>query len=244
MTAVESQYLDGEYFSKNPSFHVEDSPWKASQILRMLQEQGIQPQRVAEVGCGAGEIIVQMARHLPSAEFHGYEISPQGFALCKTREQQRIQYFHCDILEGAGDAYDLVLCIDVFEHIEDYFKFLRNLRRTGKTFIFHIPLDMNVRQVLRSEAMLNARRQVGHIHYFSKATAIATLEDCGYKVKSSFYTRRGPRRKTLFSSAMQIPRDVLMWLTPDKAAALLGGYSLLVHAVPSEQPSPVALQIQ
>jgi hypothetical protein len=30
--ANSNQYLSGEYQAKNPTFHVEDSPWKAEQI--------------------------------------------------------------------------------------------------------------------------------------------------------------------------------------------------------------------
>ena len=72
---ITAQYLTGEYQEKNPSFHVEDSPWKARQIQKMLDAQGISPRRVAEVGCGAGEILAQLARLYPDAKFDGFEIS-------------------------------------------------------------------------------------------------------------------------------------------------------------------------
>jgi len=36
-------YLDGEYLSKNPRWHVEESPWKAKQVLRMLRQNDLVP---------------------------------------------------------------------------------------------------------------------------------------------------------------------------------------------------------
>src|SRR5437879_533369 len=151
---ITAQYLTGEYREKNPSFHVEDSPWKARQIQKMLDSQGISTGRVAEVGCGAGEILVQLSKLYPEAKFDGFEISPQGFALCRQRESDRTKFYNSDFCESVAPAYDIVLCIDVFEHVEDCFGFLRAIRRRGNAFIFHIPLDMNVQMVLRSSPIL------------------------------------------------------------------------------------------
>ena len=73
---ITKEYVDGEYFEKNPSFHAEDSPWKAQQILKGIERCALSPSSIAEVGCGAGEILVQLAEQMPSATFTGYEPSP------------------------------------------------------------------------------------------------------------------------------------------------------------------------
>ena len=49
-------YLDGTYLEHKPTWHVEDSPWKAKQIHTILSKNNIKPNTVCEVGCGAGEI--------------------------------------------------------------------------------------------------------------------------------------------------------------------------------------------
>ena len=119
--------------------------------------------------------MVQLSKRYPESKFDGFEISPQGFALCKERESDRIKFFNGNFCAAEVPLYDVVLCIDVFEHIEDYFSFLRGIREKGKAFIFHIPLDMNVQMVWRSSPILMVRSTVGHLHYFSKETALATL---------------------------------------------------------------------
>lgn len=59
-----SLYLDGRYLIKNPAWLVEESAWKAMQILRMLRRNRISPSNVWEVGCGAGEVLKQIQPQL------------------------------------------------------------------------------------------------------------------------------------------------------------------------------------
>ena len=58
-------YTSGEYAAKNPTYHVEDSAWKAHQILKIIQRNNLQPLSICEVGCGAGEILRQLQSNLP-----------------------------------------------------------------------------------------------------------------------------------------------------------------------------------
>jgi hypothetical protein len=73
---------------------------------------------------------------------------------------------------------------------------------------------------------------VGHIHYFTKETALATLSDCGYKVIDYFYTSGSNdlSGNGLRSKLIKIPRKVLYSINKDIAVRLLGGFSLLVLA--------------
>jgi hypothetical protein len=42
----ENIYQDGQYFETNQSWHIEDSPWKANQILKMLSQNNLMPKTV------------------------------------------------------------------------------------------------------------------------------------------------------------------------------------------------------
>ena len=53
---MSSRYEDGRYAAANPTWHEEDSPWKAGRIASLLARHGLLPATmatVAEVGCGA-----------------------------------------------------------------------------------------------------------------------------------------------------------------------------------------------
>jgi len=230
---MESIYTDGTYLRNNPDWHVDDSPWKAKHVARMLDRHGIVPQTVCEIGCGAGEILRSLSTHLePSTRFFGYEISPNAYKICSQKANERFTFKLANLLDETNVRFDLVMAMDVFEHVEDYFGFLRKLRDKAQYKIFHIPLELSAQEVLRGKPLLNARRNVGHIHHFSKETALATLEDCGYTVLDHFYTSGRTDLGGLGwkSQLMRLPRQALYKVNQDAAVRTLGGYSLLVLA--------------
>ncbi len=61
--ASEELYKDGRYLELNPTWHVEDSPWKAKQIFEIIHRNRLQPKSICEIGCGAGDE-GNRARHL------------------------------------------------------------------------------------------------------------------------------------------------------------------------------------
>jgi hypothetical protein len=226
-------YDDGTYHENNPTWHEEDSPWKAKQIIKIIEKNRLNPQKICEVGCGAGEILNQLSLYFGTdKEFFGYEVSPQAYQLCLTKAKPNLTFQLSNLLSEDTEFFDIVLAIDVFEHIEDYFIFLRKLKNKAQYKIFHIPLDLSVQSVLRCSPILKLRRSVGHIHYFTKETALETLNDTGYKVIDYFYTGNTidlPNRGWK-ASLMKIPRKLAFSINNDLAVRVLGGYSLLVLA--------------
>ena len=221
---------NSEYYKNNPTWHVEDSPWKAKIILTMLSRNNIQPLTVAEIGCGAGEILVQLCSKMPdNTLFTGYEISPDAYNMCKSRAHERLAFKKEDLL-SKEEVSDVLLIIDVFEHVEDYIDFIRKCQNRARYKIFHIPLDISVQAVLRDTIMVG-RRKYGHLHYFTKETALASLEDNGYKIVDYFYTAAAlDLSRTLKSKIAYLPRLFLNKISKDFSVKLLGGQSLLVMA--------------
>lgn len=225
-------YTNGEYLKMNPNWHSEESPWKAQQIIRMLKQNNLLPRTICEVGCGAGEVLRQLHERLDSAHhFCGYEISPQAFAMCKMRTRDRLHFRLADIRREKEVFFDLMLVLDVIEHLEDYFSFLRDLRSKSNYKIFHIPLDLCVQTVLRKNGILKRRDLYAHIHYFTKDTALRTLVDVGYELIDHFYTPRMidlpiDRQQTI----LRVPRKICFALHPDLTVRTLGGFGLLVLA--------------
>lgn len=214
-------YSDGSYLRNNPTWHAEESEWKANRILEILNANAIVPATLCEIGCGAGGILKHLSERLrPGAKLAGYEISPQAFALCSAHESANLRFHLADLLKEEDAFFDVVMAIDVFEHVEDYLGFLRTLKTKGTYKVFHIPLDLSVQTVLRSSPIMKSRAFLGHLHYFTKETALASLKDAGYEILDFFHT----------GYSLNLVRRLAFALHPDWAARLLGGTSLLVLA--------------
>jgi cyclopropane fatty-acyl-phospholipid synthase-like methyltransferase len=165
-------------------------------------------------------------------DFVGYEISPQAFELCSKKSKENLTFRLEDLLKNDIAHFDIVMAIDVFEHVEDYFGFLRKLKEKAEYKIFHIPLDLSVQTVFRSSPIIKGRKSVGHIHYFTKETALETLKDTGYSIVDYFYTGGSlelPNRGWK-ANLLKVPRRLAFSLNQDLAVRLLGGYSLMVLA--------------
>jgi len=222
----------GEYLQNAPTWHVEDSAWKAGQILKIIERNKLTPSTIAEIGCGAGEILNQLHQRMTdkSIVFSGYEIAPDAHELCLTRQKERLSFYLGNLLD-TDNIYDLLLVIDVFEHVEDYLSFIRGTAKMARYKIYHIPLDISVFAIFINNFKYT-RTPGGHIHYFNKYTAIETLKYCGLEIVDSFYTpgvvELYKKNLTLFSRFMNFCRRIFFKISPDFTANWLGGYSLMV----------------
>lgn len=223
-------YSSGEYLRNNPQWHQEHSSWKAEQIAHMLRKTSLHPRTLIEVGCGAGAVLEALhAKLSPQPECIGYEISPYAFAMAKSRE---VPGLHFCLGSPPTDraSCDLLLAIDVFEHVDDYLGFLRSLQPLARWKIFHIPLDLSMVSLAKPLHLQMAREKVGHLHYFTRETALASLEQAGFTVLDWFYTSVELDQGVSGRKRLQGLRRFLFPLYPDLVVRWLGGFSLLVLA--------------
>jgi SAM-dependent methyltransferase len=230
-TTAEELYKTGSYLEKNPLWHTEESPWKADQVMRMLGRQKIVPRTICEVGCGAGEVLKQLQQRLANdCDLLGCDVSPQAIELCGSRANEKLHFLLGDVTKISGRFFDLILVLDVIEHLENYFSFLRDIKQRALYKIFQIPLDLSVQTVLRVTPLIRDRQRYGHIHYFNKETALQLLRDLGYQIIDYFYTAVAlDLPSTDFKNfVMRVPRRLLYSVSMDMAVRLLGGYRLLI----------------
>jgi cyclopropane fatty-acyl-phospholipid synthase-like methyltransferase len=200
--------------------------------MEMLSRNNLSPRTICEAGCGAGEVLRQLQLQMGADhEFWGYDISPQAIEFSKPRENDKLRFKLADLGKERSAHFDLLLVLDVVEHLEDYFTFLREIRPRARHKIFHFPLDLSVQAVLRKRGLMTRREMHAHLHYFTKDTALQTLKDTGYEVLDHFYLPRsneiGP---TLLQKAFSFPRALSFAIHKDLAVRVLGGYSLMILA--------------
>jgi len=223
--------INGDYLKYKPTWDVEHSFWKSEQIIKILKRNKIFPNSILEVGCGAGEILVQLQKQLDkNITYIGYEISPQAYQFCKSKENKKLKFRLKDITKEENHYSDLLLIIDVLEHVENYISFLKKIKPQSKYKIFHIPLEMTVKNILVPRTFEEKRKQSGHIHYFSKETALETLRDCNYQIIDYFFTNAllaFPSRG--FKGRLQnMCRKLSYPINKNLAVKIFGGCSLMV----------------
>jgi SAM-dependent methyltransferase len=227
---VESDpHINGKYFQNNPSWHVEYSPWKADNIFRFLKKRQLNPKTIFEVGCGAGEVLRQLQLKMdPDCRFWGCDVAPRAIEMAKQRENAQLRFELADFPAIETPHSDLLLVLEVVDHVEHYMGFLRAIKNRADWKIFSFSLDISVQSVLRDGALLQRREVHSHLHHFNKDLALAVLRDTGYEIVDYFYPSN-----FAYSSLARIAkpiRQLAFALNPDLTARMLGGYSLMILA--------------
>jgi SAM-dependent methyltransferase len=229
---ITARYLGAAYLQSNPSWDCEDSPWKAGKVREILAANSIQPRSMVDVGCGAGTVLAELQKTYPQANLAGFDIAPDAERFWKQPRATGIALTVGDFTATATATVDVLLALDVLEHLQDPFAFLSRIRGRAGHYVFHFPLDLSAISVLREKPLLHVRDKVGHVHYFTRSLALALLMDCGYRIVDARYTNAAfsaPQRslKTWLAS---LPRRMARMIDPDWGVRVFGGETLMVLA--------------
>ena len=121
---------EGKYRSKNPVVR-----YLVGRFLRRVSDLAATegPRRVLEVGCGEGIVLATLAERLPGARFDGLELDETAL------EQARLRCPVTTLVRGDacelpfGDrSFDLVVCLEVLEHLPEPRRALQEIRRVAR----------------------------------------------------------------------------------------------------------------
>jgi SAM-dependent methyltransferase len=121
---------EGKYRSKNPVVrHL------VGRFLHRVSELAAveRPRRILEVGCGEGIVLATLAARLPGTRLDGLELDEAALA------EARIRCPGATLVRGDACAlpfrdqsFDLVVCLEVLEHLPEPARALRELRRVAR----------------------------------------------------------------------------------------------------------------
>ncbi|MBS1841448.1 MAG: methylase [Acidobacteria bacterium] len=165
----------------------------------------------------------------PYVRFWGWDVAPAAIEMAMTRENEMLQFGLADFGEIETPELDLLLALEVVDHVENYLGFLRMLKSRAALKLFSFSLDISVQSALRAGAFLQRRDAHHHLHHFNREIAISALEYTGFKILDWQLVPSLPGASKLATLAKPI-RSSLFALAPEFTVRLLGGYSLLVVA--------------
>lgn len=232
---LHDRYTSGAYLDANAEWGENDAEWKAAQIAYLLQRNALRPESICDIGCGTGGVLDSLRLQVPSARtLVGYELSSLALNLAPPDRRE-----HVELVNGRYDSdervFDLALCLDVFEHVDDYYGLLRALPQKAPLIVFNIPIAIAVTTALRPTPLRRSFEQVGHIHHFTPESARLALDYAGYDVVDRFHINPASRRRSTGvtrSSVGDHVRRLAGRLNIDLAARIMTGFPLLVLAKP------------
>lgn len=134
---------------------------------------------VLEVGCGTGAVLAQMAARKIGSRFTGIEIGterpqePKNAGLC-------IHGYDGQTIPYEDRSFDLVYATHVLEHVMDERRFLGEIRRVSRRYIYiEVPCELHLRTTRRA---LQETLNIGHINAYTPDSFALRLETSGLRV--------------------------------------------------------------
>ena len=190
-------YNNGTYLEKNKTIHSEDSEYKFSYIKKLIKEIDFSNTtvKVLDVGGGAGLIGKFLCEYIISqnktVEFYALDLSLKMLEIQKINNKNIVKTYALPLDELNEKNFDLILMIDVIEHIPNKEITSKLLNTLTKNIIYNIPLELNLFDRLRNYYMKGnyykiQTKTIGHIHFFSYLSALRFVEKY-HKLKKYYF---------------------------------------------------------
>ena len=134
---------------------------------------------------------------------------------------------------NTDNSYDLMLCADVFEHIEDSYSFLRKLNKKSKYFLFNIPLELCLLSMLQGNKIIKKQYDiVGHIHFYSSSTVTLMLELTGFEIICQRFakdrTRNFSAHPTFKNFVAMVLQFIIESINPYLSSVIMGDHLVVL----------------
>ncbi len=87
------------------------------------------PISILDVGCGPGALMTELKQY---GQVEGVDFSPDAVSFCKSRGIESVQVAPAESLPFPSENFDLVLALDVLEHLKDDDKAMKEIYRVLK----------------------------------------------------------------------------------------------------------------
>ena len=124
--------------------------WHIRRELRQLNKEGFRPEHIADAGSGFGQYVYWLSNQYPAAQITGLDIKQEQVDDCNRffsaiRKEKKVRFAYADLTRlEEHEAWDLVLSVDVMEHIEDdrgVFAHLYRALKPGGYLLISTPSD-------------------------------------------------------------------------------------------------------
>ncbi|MEE4193716.1 MAG: class I SAM-dependent methyltransferase [Anaerolineae bacterium] len=146
-------------------------------FFQLLEDMRSSPAAVVEVGCGEGEILKHLRSRFPAADISATDLSPAVLAqAAQTNPDAGIDFTlqNAEQLDQYSDTqFDLVVCLEVLEHLENPQKGLQELIRISRRDILvSVPNEpiWRILNMLRGKYWKHLGNTPGHLNHWSRTS--------------------------------------------------------------------------
>ncbi|MBI5048530.1 MAG: class I SAM-dependent methyltransferase [Deltaproteobacteria bacterium] len=132
-------------------------------------------QNLLDIGCGIGVNLKRIHKHFPDIQLTGSDLSEDILNLARDYVKEAdIEYFCLDLGKDKLDRkFDVVLCSQVLEHIEDDETAFKNMALMCRKYvIITVP----------GGAYNSTSKLVGHYRHYTKDALVKMVKSCGFNI--------------------------------------------------------------
>lgn len=190
-----------EYIKKNPNMHLEDAEMKVRQVSLVIPE-NLKIRSLLDVACGAGSITTMLVKQLKPTHALGIDISKAMINKAKELDKERtVEWKASDVFKYKNTKlFDLVLCVDILEHIDDDLKFLKKVSEFGRFILVKTPLERSVfSTLLKNLGILDpwkdTEMRYGHVHHYDENELNSLFQKANLRIVNSISVPMPKRTK-------------------------------------------------
>lgn len=167
-------------------------------IRRMLKKKGTELDQKGEwklldAGCGFGQYDRFILSQFKNVKVHSVDVKKDYLDdnrhyFRDNIKEERIRFYEADLLDFSPDTtFDMVICIDVLEHIEADVSVMENLQKClkdGGYFLMHSPSHYSEEDADEDDSFVGEHARPG----YSKEQITSKLESAGFDSVKPHYT--------------------------------------------------------
>lgn len=172
-------HYDGRYDERGLQWRRLGAADKADHIVDLLA--GASIDSVLEVGCGTGALLAAMRERAVGRRWQGVDLSDPAEHSDPQAAGIPMQAYDGTTLPFADDSFDLVVASHVVEHVPEPRRFLAELARVSRSYVYvEVPCELHART---SHRELQRTLDIGHINAYTPESFQLLLETSGLDLK-------------------------------------------------------------
>lgn len=161
-----------KYHSKNPINQFLMTRFLNDFRFLLQQAQSKKIKTICEIGCGEGELLKIIHQHFPKAKIYATDLAKSEIAKAKKITKGLPIVFsvqNAEKLSYKNQQFDLVVCCEVIEHLENPERGLKEIKRIAKNSIISVPVEplWRVLQLMRLKYIKDLGNTPGHLNHWS-----------------------------------------------------------------------------